>query len=162
MSQLGLEIQILNKKKKGKIQFTNFFEPKTLNLEFNIEVSPYRLERRITLGPEMGLLAQQNKCVIYVCNSSCLSSNHYFNKEIYCRFDPTGALEKLRGKRLMFVGDSLQRGQWQSFVCLVESYIPADQKSMRRGRVLSVFRAKVLLITWALLEFGFHLRPGFR
>lgn len=44
----------------------------------------------------------------------------------------------------MFVGDSLQRGQWQSFVCLVESVIPEDQKSMRRGRVHSVFRAKVL------------------
>ncbi|XXG39666.1 hypothetical protein AAC387_Pa01g0567 [Persea americana] len=58
------------------------------------------------------------------------------------RFDPEAALEKLRGKRLMFVGDSLQRGQWQSFVCLVESYIPAEQKSMRRGRALSVFKAK--------------------
>lgn len=44
----------------------------------------------------------------------------------------------------MFVGDSLQRGQWQSFVCLVESVIPEDQKSMRRGRVHSVFKAKVL------------------
>ncbi|KAF8394903.1 hypothetical protein HHK36_018841 [Tetracentron sinense] len=58
------------------------------------------------------------------------------------RFDPAVALEKLRGKRLMFVGDSLQRGQWQSFVCLVEFLIPADQKSMRRGRSLSVFTAK--------------------
>lgn len=58
------------------------------------------------------------------------------------RFDPKIALEKLRGKRLMFVGDSLQRGQWQSFVCLVEFIIPADQKSMRLGRVHSTFRAK--------------------
>ncbi|KAL5710161.1 Transducin (beta)-like 3 [Ranunculus cassubicifolius] len=58
------------------------------------------------------------------------------------RFDPITALEKIRGKRLMFVGDSLQRGQWQSFVCLVESSIPDDQKSMRRGRSLSVFKAK--------------------
>lgn len=62
------------------------------------------------------------------------------------RFDPEVALEKLRGKRLMFVGDSLQRGQWQSFVCLVEFIIPADSKSMRRGRVHSTFRAKVQLI----------------
>ncbi|KAF9596437.1 hypothetical protein IFM89_011266 [Coptis chinensis] len=58
------------------------------------------------------------------------------------RFNSTAALEKLRGKRLMFVGDSLQRSQWQSFVCLVESVIPADQKSMRRGRSLSIFKAK--------------------
>ncbi|KAL8120123.1 protein trichome birefringence-like 3 [Apium graveolens] len=58
------------------------------------------------------------------------------------RFDPKVALEKIRGKRLMFVGDSLQRGQWQSFVCLVEFIIPTDQKSMRRGRVHSTFKAK--------------------
>ncbi|KAG9453505.1 hypothetical protein H6P81_006409 [Aristolochia fimbriata] len=58
------------------------------------------------------------------------------------RFNASAVLEKLRGKRLMFVGDSLQRGQWQSFVCLVESHIPKGQKSMKRGRSLSVFRAK--------------------
>ncbi|PON92212.1 Protein trichome birefringence-like [Trema orientale] len=58
------------------------------------------------------------------------------------RFDPELALKKLRGKRLLFVGDSLQRGQWQSFVCLVESIIPEEQKSMKRGRSHSVFKAK--------------------
>ncbi|XP_052173606.1 protein trichome birefringence-like 3 [Diospyros lotus] len=58
------------------------------------------------------------------------------------RFDPKLALEKLRGKRLMFVGDSLQRNQWESFVCMVESVIPENQKSMRRGRSYSVFSAK--------------------
>ncbi|RVW32521.1 Protein trichome birefringence-like 3 [Vitis vinifera] len=58
------------------------------------------------------------------------------------RFNPKTALKKLRGKRLMFVGDSLQRGQWQSFVCLVEHIIPEDKKSMHRGRSHSVFKAK--------------------
>ncbi|KAI3473137.1 hypothetical protein Pfo_030429 [Paulownia fortunei] len=58
------------------------------------------------------------------------------------RFDPKIALRKLQGKRLMFVGDSLQRGQWQSFVCLVESVIPEGQKSMKRGRLHTVFKAK--------------------
>ncbi|GMH30027.1 hypothetical protein Nepgr_031870 [Nepenthes gracilis] len=58
------------------------------------------------------------------------------------RFNSKQALRKLRGKRLMFVGDSLQRGQWQSFVCLVESFIQDDKKSMKRGAALSVFRAK--------------------
>lgn len=60
------------------------------------------------------------------------------------RFDAQVALEKIRGKRVMFVGDSLQRGQWQSFVCLVEFLIPNNQKSMRRGKVHSVFKIKVL------------------
>ncbi|XP_021906320.1 protein trichome birefringence-like 3 [Carica papaya] len=58
------------------------------------------------------------------------------------RFNPEVALKKLRGKRLMFVGDSLQRGQWQSFVCLVEFIIPKEGKSMKRGRFHSVFKAK--------------------
>ncbi|XP_028121242.1 protein trichome birefringence-like 3 [Camellia sinensis] len=58
------------------------------------------------------------------------------------RFNPKIALEKLRGKRLMFVGDSLQKNQWASFVCLVDSIIPQDQKSMKRGRSHSVFKAK--------------------
>ncbi|XP_009592544.1 protein trichome birefringence-like 3 isoform X1 [Nicotiana tomentosiformis] len=58
------------------------------------------------------------------------------------RFDPEIALRKLRGKRLMFVGDSLQRNQWESFVCLIESVIPKGKKSMKRGHVHSVFKAK--------------------
>ncbi|KAG2690890.1 hypothetical protein I3760_09G211000 [Carya illinoinensis] len=58
------------------------------------------------------------------------------------RFNPEVALKKLRGKRLLFVGDSLQRGQWQSFVCMVESIIPEDQKFLRRGRSHTVFKAK--------------------
>ncbi|URE18094.1 hypothetical protein MUK42_11772 [Musa troglodytarum] len=58
------------------------------------------------------------------------------------RVNAAVVLEKLRGKRLMFVGDSLQRAQWLSFVCLVEPQIPPEHKSMNRSRSLSVFRAK--------------------
>ncbi|KAM7256865.1 hypothetical protein ACFE04_012606 [Oxalis oulophora] len=58
------------------------------------------------------------------------------------RFDPEIVLKKLRGKKLMFVGDSLQKGQWQSFVCMVESVIHEDNKSLIRGRFHSVFTAK--------------------
>ncbi|XP_057743970.1 protein trichome birefringence-like 3 [Arachis stenosperma] len=58
------------------------------------------------------------------------------------RFNPEVALKKIQGKRLLFVGDSLQRNQWESFVCLVQAIIPRKQKSMKRGRVHSVFKAK--------------------
>ncbi|KAG8472997.1 hypothetical protein CXB51_034940 [Gossypium anomalum] len=59
-----------------------------------------------------------------------------------CRFNPELALQKLRGKRLLFAGDSLQRNQWESFVCMVEWTIPPEKKSMKRGKVHSVFKAK--------------------
>lgn len=62
-----------------------------------------------------------------------------------CRFNPERALKRLRGKRLLFVGDSLQRGQWQSFVCMVDTAIPPGKKSLRRGRTHNVFRAMVYI-----------------
>lgn len=59
------------------------------------------------------------------------------------RFDPAGVLEKLRGKRMVFVGDSLQMGQWLSFVCLVNSAVPYTARTMERTTTLSVFTAMV-------------------
>ncbi|KAE8692897.1 Protein trichome birefringence-like 3 [Hibiscus syriacus] len=58
------------------------------------------------------------------------------------RFDAEVALEKLRGKRLVFSGDSLQRNQWESFVCMVEWTIPPQKKSLTLGKVHNVFKAK--------------------
>lgn len=52
-------------------------------------------------------------------------------------------LETLRGKRMMFVGDSLNRGQYVSFVCLLHQLIPEDAKSMETFDSLTVFTAKV-------------------
>ncbi|KAL0338138.1 UNVERIFIED_CONTAM: protein trichome birefringence-like 35 [Sesamum angustifolium] len=50
--------------------------------------------------------------------------------------------EKLRGKRLMFVGDSLNRGQWISMLCLLQSTIPADKQSITPNSKLTIFRAE--------------------
>lgn len=49
-------------------------------------------------------------------------------------------LEKLRNKRLMFVGDSLNRNQWESMVCLVQSVVPPGRKSLNKTGSLSVFK----------------------
>ncbi|CAK8566470.1 unnamed protein product [Lathyrus sativus] len=54
-------------------------------------------------------------------------------------FKPRVLLEKLRGKRLMFVGDSLNRNQWESMICLVQSVIPQGQKRLNLYGALSVF-----------------------
>lgn len=52
-------------------------------------------------------------------------------------------LETLRGKRMMFVGDSLNRGQYVSFVCLLHHLIPENAKSIETFDSLTVFTAKV-------------------
>lgn len=59
------------------------------------------------------------------------------------RWNVTETWEKLRGKRLMFVGDSLNRGQWISMVCLLQSVIPRGKQSMSPNAPLTIFRAEV-------------------
>ncbi|CAD6269125.1 unnamed protein product [Miscanthus lutarioriparius] len=55
------------------------------------------------------------------------------------RFDAIRLLEKLRNNRLVFVGDSLNRNQWVSLVCMVESSIPDARHKMHsiNGSLLS-------------------------
>ncbi|GMJ11881.1 XYLAN O-ACETYLTRANSFERASE 1, TRICHOME BIREFRINGENCE-LIKE 29, ESKIMO 1 [Hibiscus trionum] len=55
-------------------------------------------------------------------------------------YKPRLLLEKLRNKRLMFVGDSLNRNQWESMICLVQSAAPPGRKSLNKTGSLSVFR----------------------
>ncbi|KAG5036165.1 hypothetical protein GLYMA_04G240700v4 [Glycine max] len=45
------------------------------------------------------------------------------------RFDARGILEQLRGKRVVFVGDSLSRTQWESMICLLMTGVE-DKKSI--------------------------------
>ncbi|KAI6675238.1 hypothetical protein NL676_003144 [Syzygium grande] len=59
------------------------------------------------------------------------------------RFNATWLLERLRNKRVVYVGDSLSRGQWVSMICLVESSIPPKLKwiSYRHNHSLIAFNA---------------------
>ncbi|KAK4255874.1 hypothetical protein QN277_008811 [Acacia crassicarpa] len=56
------------------------------------------------------------------------------------RFEPLKLLDILRGKRMMFIGDSLQRGQFESMVCLVQSVIPEGKKSLHRVPPMKIFK----------------------
>ncbi|OWM69947.1 protein ESKIMO 1-like [Punica granatum] len=49
-------------------------------------------------------------------------------------------LQKLRNKRLMFVGDSLNRNQWESMVCMAQSVVRPGRKSLNKSGSLSVVR----------------------
>ncbi|XP_004500518.1 protein trichome birefringence-like 33 [Cicer arietinum] len=58
------------------------------------------------------------------------------------KFNASLMLESLRGKRMMFVGDSINRGQYVSLICLLHQLIPQHAKSMETFHSLTVFTAK--------------------
>ncbi|XP_010921030.1 probable xylan O-acetyltransferase 10 [Elaeis guineensis] len=68
-------------------------------------------------------------------------------------FNATFMLEMLRGKRMMFVGDSLNRGQFLSMVCLLQRAVPEGFKSIQIIGSLTVFKAEnyntTIMFYWA-------------
>uniref|UniRef100_A0A3Q7GLH6 Trichome birefringence-like N-terminal domain-containing protein n=1 Tax=Solanum lycopersicum TaxID=4081 RepID=A0A3Q7GLH6_SOLLC len=58
------------------------------------------------------------------------------------RFNASLMLENLRGKRMMFVGDSLNRGQFSSMICLLHKIVPNSAKSLDKVDSLIIFTVK--------------------
>ncbi|KAK9054911.1 hypothetical protein SSX86_025990 [Deinandra increscens subsp. villosa] len=58
------------------------------------------------------------------------------------RFNAKDVLERLRGKRVIFVGDSVNRNQWLSMVCMLQSVIPLGLKKMHKAANVSLFTFK--------------------
>ncbi|KAE8733084.1 Protein PMR5 [Hibiscus syriacus] len=56
------------------------------------------------------------------------------------RFDGVAFLSKMRGKNVMFVGDSLGRNQWESLICMILAGDPQTQTQMNRAMPLSTFK----------------------
>lgn len=63
--------------------------------------------------------------------------------KVFLRFDAVKLLEMLRDKRMMFVGDSIQRGMFESMVCLVESAVTYGKKTFERIPPRKVFTIEV-------------------
>ncbi|KAL2496714.1 Protein trichome birefringence-like 43 [Forsythia ovata] len=55
------------------------------------------------------------------------------------RFNGVDFLTKLKGKRLMFVGDSLSLNQWQSLTCMLHVAVPEAKYTLQRIGGLSKF-----------------------
>lgn len=56
------------------------------------------------------------------------------------RFNGVEFMLEMKGKTVMFVGDSLGRNQWQSLICMLSSAVPQAQTQLLRGDPLSTFR----------------------
>ncbi|KVI11181.1 PC-Esterase [Cynara cardunculus var. scolymus] len=61
------------------------------------------------------------------------------------RFDAREVLERLRGKRVIFVGDSVNRNQWISMVCMLQTVIPIGLKKMQKVANASLFSFKAFV-----------------
>ncbi|RRT64517.1 hypothetical protein B296_00040461 [Ensete ventricosum] len=59
------------------------------------------------------------------------------------RFDALDFLGRIRKKRVMLVGDSIMRNQWESLVCLVEAVIPSELKTVSSNGPSIAFHAMV-------------------
>ncbi|XP_021719211.1 protein trichome birefringence-like 31 isoform X2 [Chenopodium quinoa] len=58
------------------------------------------------------------------------------------RFNAVKLLRMLRNKRLMFAGDSIQRGQFDSIICMLQSAIPDGKKSLHKVPSKKIFHAQ--------------------
>ncbi|KAJ4725558.1 Protein trichome birefringence-like [Melia azedarach] len=56
------------------------------------------------------------------------------------RFNGLEFLLKMKGKTVMFVGDSLGRNQWESLICMIHAAAPRTKTQMVRGDPLSSFK----------------------
>ncbi|KAB2059635.1 hypothetical protein ES319_A11G319400v1 [Gossypium barbadense] len=55
------------------------------------------------------------------------------------RFNAKDLLRKLKGKKMMFIGDSLSLNQWQSLTCMLHAFLPQSNYTVHREGNLSTF-----------------------
>lgn len=118
---------------------------------FNLEIG-FSLGKKVDLFHAYFMSIGQETCfqAFYMgCGSNHLMFFNFFLVSGFgfeFRFDPLKLMQILRGKRLMFVGDSVQRGQFESLVCMVQSIIPQGKKSLQRVPPRKIFKVEVNIL----------------
>ncbi|RYR36144.1 hypothetical protein Ahy_A10g051179 isoform B [Arachis hypogaea] len=67
------------------------------------------------------------------------------------RFDGLDFLNRWRGKKIMFVGDSLSLNMWESLSCMIHASVPNTQTTFLRKEALSTVIFHVLLFLFIKL-----------
>ncbi|KAK8968765.1 hypothetical protein KSP40_PGU011717 [Platanthera guangdongensis] len=97
-------------------------------------------------------LYREEACPFLTSQVTCMKNGRLDDTYQKWRWRPDGCslpefnarllLERLRGKRLMFVGDSLNRNQWESMVCMLYSSALHGEKSHAHNGSLIIFQIK--------------------
>ena len=69
------------------------------------------------------------------------------------RLNATDMLERLRGKRLMFIGNSINHNQWESLVCILRTVMPEKRKKFISKGAITTFLAKASFLTETTFHF---------
>lgn len=80
-----------------------------------------------------------------------------FDSFLYVRFNGLYFLRKMRGKKIMLVGDSLSTNMWQSLACLIHSWVPKTRYTLLRQKGLVSLTFEVCLSFLLITHLGKHL-----
>ncbi len=67
----------------------------------------------------------------------------WFQLHLFCRLKGKDMLELIRGKRLVIVGDSLNRNMWDSLMCILRNSVEDKSRAVRNHDTL-VFKVHIL------------------
>nr|GLL40339.1 protein trichome birefringence-like 33 [Ipomoea trifida] len=95
---------------------------------------------------------EESECPYILPQQTCLAHGRPDKDYLYWKWQPNSCslpsfnaslmLEALRGKRMMFAGDSHSRSHYYSIVCLLQKFIPENAKSIEKAGQTIIFTAK--------------------